>query len=99
MATDYDAPRRSAGDDEESESIEELRATQAQRNKQSPSVDEDEAQAAEDFELPGADLSGEVLEVEVSPVQDGEFTCTSCYLICYRSMRSAPGSTVCRDCA
>ena len=51
MATDYDAPRKN--DDEQSEeSIEELKARRHDKN--SGKVDEDEAEAAEAFELPGA---------------------------------------------
>ena len=52
MATDYDAPRKSEEDQSE-ESIEELKARRHDKN--SGKVDEDEAEAAESFELPGAD--------------------------------------------
>ena len=53
MATDYDAPRKT--DDELNEdSIEELKARRVEKT--SGSVDEDETDAAEGFELPGADL-------------------------------------------
>ena len=58
--TDYDAPRRSMADLEE-DSLEELKSRRA--SAQSPSVDVDEAEAAEGFELPGADLSDEELTV------------------------------------
>ncbi|HEY8294764.1 MAG TPA: DUF4193 family protein, partial [Micrococcaceae bacterium] len=58
MATDYDAPRKT--EDELSEdSIEELKTRRT--DKQSAVVDEDEAEAADGYELPGADLSGEEL--------------------------------------
>src|ERR1044072_3536766 len=78
MATDYDAPRKT--DEEQSEeSIEELKARRHDKN--SGKVDEDEAEAAESFELPGADLSHEELAVEVRPRQDDEFTCMSCFLV------------------
>ena len=53
MATDYDAPRKSEEDQSE-ESIEELKARRHDKN--SGKVDEDEAEAAESFELPGAEL-------------------------------------------
>jgi len=54
MATDYDAPRKT--EEEQSEdSIEELKARR--HEKSSGKVDEDETEAAENFELPGADLS------------------------------------------
>ena len=64
MATDYDAPRKT---DEESreDSIEELKNRRNDKN--SGKVDEDEAEAAESFELPGADLSHEELTVRVLP--------------------------------
>ena len=82
MATDYDAPRKSEEDQSE-ESIEELKARRHDKN--SGKVDEDEAEAAESFELPGADLSHEELAVEVKPKQEDEFTCMSCFLVHHRS--------------
>ena len=63
MATDYDAPRKNEEDQSE-ESLEELKARRHDKN--SGKVDEDEAEAAESFELPGADLSHEELAVEVA---------------------------------
>ena len=72
MATDYDAPRKNEEDQSE-ESLEELKARRHDKN--SGKVDEDEAEAAESFELPGADLSHEELAVEVKPKQEDEFTC------------------------
>ena len=53
MATDYDTPRKQ---DEElhEESLEELKARRA--DAQSGQVDIDEEDAAENLELPGADL-------------------------------------------
>lgn len=62
MATDYDAPRKQDEDLKE-DSIEELQSRRSDH--QSGSVDEDEATAAESFELPGADLSNEELSVVV----------------------------------
>ena len=64
MATDYDAPRKS---DEEvrEDSIEELKNHRNEQN--SGKVDQDEVEAAEAFELPGADLSHEELTVRVLP--------------------------------
>jgi len=72
MATDYDAPRKT---DEElaEDSLEELKAQRAETA--SSPVDVDEAERAESIELPGADLSGENLSVEVVPKQTDEFTC------------------------
>ena len=64
MATDYDAPRKTDEDDAE-DSIEELKSRRV--DKSASSVDVDEAEQAEGFELPGADLSGEELSVRVLP--------------------------------
>ena len=98
MATDYDAPRKT--DDEQSEdSIEELKARRHDKN--SGKVDEDEVEAAESFELPGADLSHEELSVKVLPRQADEFTCGSCFLVHHRSQlaEQRKGQLICRDCA
>ncbi|REF38158.1 DUF4193 domain-containing protein [Thermasporomyces composti] len=98
MATDYDAPRKT--DDELSEdSIEELKARRLDKN--SGKVDVDEAEVAETFELPGADLSNEELSVRVLPRQADEFTCSSCFLVHHRSQLAFEkgGQPVCRDCA
>lgn len=100
MAVDYDAPRRSH-EDEEADSLEEVKAATATKKSQSPNVDVDEAEAAETFELPGADLSSETLDVEVVPVQPEEFTCTNCFLVHHRSALASPAGKppLCRDCA
>ena len=97
MATDYDASRKT--DDELSEdSIEELKSRRT--DKQSAVVDEDEAEAADSYELPGADLSGEELLVRVLPAQADEFTCSSCFLVRHRSQiaREKNGLLYCKDC-
>ena len=70
MATDYDAPRRDEvelGED----SLEELKSRRV--DAQSASVDIDEGDVAETFELPGADLADEELTVKVLPMQSDEF--------------------------
>src|SRR6185312_12769242 len=82
MATDYDAPRKTEEELNE-DSIEELKARRHDKN--SGKVDEDEVEAAESFELPGADLSHEELSVQVLPRQEDEFTCSSCFLVHHRS--------------
>ncbi|MGB3955687.1 MAG: DUF4193 domain-containing protein [Brooklawnia sp.] len=97
MATDYDAPRKS--DEEMSEdSLEELKSRR--NDKTSGQVDEDEVEAAEAFELPGADLSHEELTVRVLPKQADEFTCASCFLVKHRSQlaESRNGLDYCVDC-
>ena len=98
MATDYDAPRKT--DDELSEdSIEELKSRRV--DKRASSVDVDETEQAEGFELPGADLSGEELSVRVLPRQADEFTCSRCFLVHHRSQLASEksGVLVCRECA
>ena len=97
MATDYDAPRKT--DEESEDSIEELKTRRNDKN--SGKVDEDEVEAAETFELPGADLSHEELTVRVLPRQADEFTCASCFLVQHRSRIAtvAGDQTICSDCA
>ncbi len=98
MATDYDAPRKTEEDISE-DSLEELKARRS--DKSSGVVDEDEIEAAEGFELPGADLSGEELAVRVIPRQADEFTCTSCFLVHHRSQLviDKNGQQICTECA
>jgi hypothetical protein len=98
MATDYDAPRKTEEELNE-DSIEELKARRHDKN--SGKVDEDEVEAAESFELPGADLSHEELSVQVLPRQQDEFTCSSCFLVHHRSQLASDknGVYLCQDCA
>ncbi|RKN16596.1 DUF4193 domain-containing protein [Micromonospora musae] len=95
---DYDAPRRPAVEVED-DSLEELKARSSAP--QSATVDVDEADAAENFELPGADLSGEELTVAVVPMQSDEFRCTRCFLVHHRSQLAArpDGREVCQECS
>ena len=99
MATDYDAPRKN--EDEVSEdSIEELKYRRNDAG--SAEIEEDENEAAENFELPGADLSKEELTVHVVPRQDDEFTCSLCFLVHLASQLDhvdANGQPVCTECA
>ncbi|MDQ1058204.1 hypothetical protein QFZ23_002105 [Arthrobacter globiformis] len=96
--TDYDAPRRSE-EDAASESLEGLDPTRAV-TAQPSSIDVDESDTAEGIELPGADLSGEELNIVVVPVRADEFTCGSCFLVHHRSQlaREANGLKFCREC-
>ena len=97
MATDYDAPRKTEEELNE-DSIEELKARRHDKN--SGKVDEDEVEAAESFELPGADLSHEELSVQVLPRQQDEFTCSSCFLVHHRSqLASEKNGAALHDCA
>jgi Domain of unknown function (DUF4193) len=98
MATDYDAPRRDEvelGED----SLEELKARRV--DAQSGSVDVDEAEVAENFELPGGDLADEELTVRVLPMQADEFRCSRCFLVHHRSQLAVErnGELICRECA
>ncbi|WP_068395738.1 DUF4193 domain-containing protein [Kribbia dieselivorans] len=97
MATDYDAPRKT--DDEPEDSIEELKSRRVDKN--SSSVDVDETEHAEGFELPGADLSNEELSVRVLPRQADEFTCSECFLVHHVSQLAsdAGGVLICTECA
>ncbi|KYH44079.1 uncharacterized protein DUF4193 [Branchiibius hedensis] len=98
MATDYDAPRKT-DDDIEHDSIEELKSRRVDKN--AASVDVDESEQAEGFELPGADLSGEEFTVTVIPRQADEFTCSRCFLLHHRSQlaKEVGGLPVCSECA
>lgn len=98
MATDYDAPRKN-DDDIAEDSIEELKSRRADIG--SNEVDEDENEAAESFELPGADLSKEELTVTVVPAQEDEFTCAECFLVHHASQvayMNEDGLPVCTEC-
>ncbi|GAF45421.1 DUF4193 domain-containing protein [Rhodococcus wratislaviensis] len=96
MATDYDAPRVTESDETDT-SLEQL--TASRKDTQSPAVDVEDADTAESFELPGADLSGEEFTVRVIPKQSDEFTCTSCFLVHHRSRLADVEQLLCRDCA
>jgi Domain of unknown function (DUF4193) len=98
MATDYDAPRRDEVDLGE-DSLEELKARRV--DAQSAVVDVDEAEVAESFELPGADLADEELTVKVLPMQQDEFRCSRCFLVHHRSQLAGErnGELICRECA
>lgn len=97
MATDYDAPRKSE-EDAAAVSLEELRAPPGTAGP--AETDVDVSDTAEGIELPGADLSGEVLEVRIVPAQKDEFTCTSCFLVHHRSQlaREENGMKFCSEC-
>ena len=98
MATDYDAPRKNE-DDVAEDSIEELKARRNDAG--SNDVDEDENEAAENYELPGADLSDLELDVVVLPPQEDEFTCVECFLVKHRTQIDHESSVgaICIECA
>ena len=96
MATDYDAPRKT-DDDLDVDSIEELKGRRAESSVLLADLDEGEN---ESIELPGADLSGEELAVQILPRQADEFTCAKCFLVQHRSRlaRQTRRDAICRDC-
>ena len=98
MATDYDSPRKTE-DELGEDSIEELKARRV--DKSASTVDIDEAELAENLELPGADLSNEELSVRVLPRQADEFTCSSCFLVHHRSQLAKENGAqlICKECA
>ena len=100
VTIDYDAPWRSTLQDVDTESLEALTAA-ATTAARSPNVDLEEEDTAEGIDLPGADLSGEVLTMPVVPRQADEFTGTSCFLVQHRSRIAghSAGRPVCLDCA
>jgi hypothetical protein len=99
MSVDYDAPRPSSNDEEDVEGLEELRAASVTRAVQRPDIDQDEADGAESFELPGADLSGESLDIAVEPEHGDEFTCSRCFLVHHHSQLMDARTMTCADCA
>ena len=65
-------------------------------------ADDDENAIAEDYELPGADLSNEDASVTVIPMQGDEFICSQCFLVKHRSQlayTTDDGQPVCKECA
>ncbi len=98
MTVDYDAPR-TRQDEGTSESLEEVKAAQAQVAAQQPTIDEpQDAVETDGFELPGADLSHVSLDVEVRPQQEDEFVCMGCFLVRHRAQLGDPADTLCTDC-
>ena len=99
MATDYDAPRVTDPDAAADESLEDL-ASRRRAEASTSVIDVDEDDAAESFELPGADLTDEELSVRVIPKQTDEFTCSSCFLVHHkhRLAMQKGDQQICVDC-
>lgn len=99
MATDYDAPRNDIEQEGTDDSLEEIKARRAEAQPDADAADATEV--AENFELPGADLSGEELTVKVIPQQQDEFTCSKCFLVHHRNRLAEQrnGALICRECA
>jgi hypothetical protein len=95
MSVDYDVRRDvDAVKTEQDEAVRALVATVP-----APTVVVDESELLADLELPGADLSSEVLAVSVLPQQPDEFRCTSCFLVLHQAQRVSASADLCRDCA
>jgi hypothetical protein len=98
MATDYDEVRSDVAESR----LDSLRAVQSANAPDAGSVirELDEADTTDGVELPGADLSGEELRVEIVPQREDEFTCFSCFLVRHRSQiaREKDGHAYCREC-
>ena len=96
MSKDYDSPR------DKDEAEESLEALSKPAPVQGSDLDDDENALAEDYELPGADLSNEDASVTVIPLQGDEFVCSECFLVTHRSQlafRNDSGEPVCSECA
>ena len=95
MATDYDSPRKTV-DDLSEDSLQEL---QARRADKAASIIDEDLDAGEVTELPGADLSNEELSFKVVPRQADEFTCSRCFLVHHRSQLADDrnGQLICRE--
>ncbi|MBR4413768.1 MAG: DUF4193 domain-containing protein [Aeriscardovia sp.] len=95
MAQDYDSPKDEIEDDDVAQF-----AGNANQNDGS-NIDDDENIIAENFELPGADLSSEDASVMVTPMQGDEFVCSECFLVKHRSQLAYfnDGQPVCKECA
>jgi hypothetical protein len=98
MATDYDEVRFEVAESRQDS----LRAVQSANAPDAGSAirDLDEADTTDGVELPGADLSGEELKIEIVPQREDEFTCFSCFLVRHRSQiaHEIDGRAFCRDC-
>ncbi|WP_104166571.1 DUF4193 domain-containing protein [Arthrobacter sp. SX1312] len=99
MATDYDAPRTTVDDDGDTRS-DRLEALGTGATLQTAVIDDDELEAADSFDLPGADLSSEEISVQILAAQADEFTCASCFLVRHRSQIALDrgGQLYCVDC-
>lgn len=98
MATDYDKPRTTNAEVSEDDSLGRLRP--ARDGGQDLLLDED-PDTADPIELPGADLSGEVLQAPILPKQVDEFICARCFLVEHKSRLASNvnGQLICTDCA
>jgi hypothetical protein len=83
MAADYDEVKPDVAESRNA-SLEALKAANSP-DARSVVLELDEADTTDGVELPGADLSGEELIIQVIPQAQDEFTCYSCFLVRHRS--------------
>ena len=96
MAQDYDSPATRM------RTRNRCRRSGKSSQNASSDIDDDENAIAEDYELPGADLSNEDSSVTVIPMQGDEFICSQCFLVKHRSQLAytdEDGQPVCEECA
>jgi hypothetical protein len=98
VATDYDEVRPDVAESRNA-SLEALKSANSP-DARSVVLELDEAETVDGVELPGADLSGEELIIQVIPQAADEFTCYSCFLVRHRSQlaRKKNGDAYCIDC-
>ncbi len=98
MATDYDEVRPDVAESRNAS----LEALKSANTPDAGSVvrEMDEADTVDGVDLPGADLSGEELIIQVVPQANDEFTCYSCFLVRHRSQiaREKDGHAYCTEC-
>jgi hypothetical protein len=98
VATDYDEVRPEVAESR----IAPLEAVKSANSSDTRSVvlELDETDTVDGVELPGADLSGEELIIQVIPRAADEFTCYSCFLVRHRSQlaREKDGHAYCMEC-
>lgn len=96
MATDDDAPRTA----DDGGDFRLFGSTEGWAPAGTAVIDQAELDAADSFDLPGADLSSEEISVQILPAQADEFTCASCFLVRHRSQIALDrgGLLYCVDC-
>lgn len=85
--------------DEDREAVEKLSGS---TNKNAAiDIDEDDIAIAEEYELPGAELTDEEVAVDIISLQKDEFICSKCFLVKHRSQLDhlENGLPVCKECA
>jgi hypothetical protein len=97
MATDYDAPRVTESDADES--LDELTSRRS-NDATTAVIDVDDGDTVDSFDLPDAEITGEELTVRIIPKQADEFVCSSCFLVQHHSRLALrkDGQLICTEC-